>query len=124
MQEHAEEAVREHLTDHQKHFFKEHKKNKKAPFYDVDEEEVEGIMLAQCADQHRYNVVLDRYPHIRQANREYFKFSSQRDAWTNEIEDLKRELMRAERLKIESKEKDVTKRIKKLRKKVEKIQPI
>jgi penicillin-binding protein 1A len=123
IQEHAEAAVREHLTEHQKHFFSEHKKNKKAPFYDVDEEEVDGIMLASMRRSHRYNVVLDRYPDIRQANREYYKFSSQRDEWKNQIEDLKRELMRAERLQMDSKEKELTKQIKKIRGKVEELKP-
>lgn len=123
IQEHAEASVREHLTEHQQHFWKEHARNKTAPFYDVKEEEVEAILSASMRRSHRYNVVLDRYPHIRQANREYYKYSSQRDGWRKQIEDLKRELMRAERLKMESEEKELSKQIKKLRKKVEGIQP-
>jgi penicillin-binding protein 1A len=45
MQKHAEDATKEHMSNLQRIFFKEHKKNKTAPFYDVDLEDRERIML-------------------------------------------------------------------------------
>ena len=36
MQKYAEEAVKEHMSNLQSYFFKEQKRNKTAPFYDLD----------------------------------------------------------------------------------------
>ncbi|MFZ0490828.1 MAG: transglycosylase domain-containing protein, partial [Salegentibacter sp.] len=44
MQEHAEEAVKEHLTHLQKEFNRQNKNNSTAPFRDIDKSEVERIM--------------------------------------------------------------------------------
>ncbi|MDO9261736.1 MAG: transglycosylase domain-containing protein, partial [Flavobacteriaceae bacterium] len=44
MQRYAEEATKEHLSNLQKIFFKEHKKNKTAPFYQLNDKEIETIM--------------------------------------------------------------------------------
>jgi penicillin-binding protein 1A len=41
MQKYAEEAVSEHMANLQKHFFEEQKRNKTAPFYDLDSDEIE-----------------------------------------------------------------------------------
>ena len=123
IQTHAEAAVREHLTEHQKNFDKDQKNNKTAPFRDVTDEEIESIMLAAMRRSHRYNTALDKYPEIRQANREYYKFSSERDEVNRTIEKLKRLLQRAERLEQEASEKELTEEIKQLRKRKEKLQP-
>jgi penicillin-binding protein 1A len=40
MQQYAEEAVKEHMSNLQSHFFKEQKRNKIAPFYDLDRKEI------------------------------------------------------------------------------------
>jgi penicillin-binding protein 1A len=123
IQTHAEAAVREHLAEHQKNFDNDQKKNKTAPFRDVDEDEIEGIMLAAMRRSDRYNRGLDQYPEIRQANREYHTFSSERNEINKSIEKLKRLLQRAERLKQEHSEKELTKEIQKLRKRKEDLQP-
>ncbi|MDP2089217.1 MAG: transglycosylase domain-containing protein [Flavobacteriaceae bacterium] len=44
MQRYAEEAMHEHLKNLQSLFFKEHKKNKTAPFYQLNEKEIETTM--------------------------------------------------------------------------------
>lgn len=43
MQKYAEEAVKEHIANLQSYFFKEQKKNKTAPFYDLEEEQIDAI---------------------------------------------------------------------------------
>ncbi|OIQ41382.1 MAG: penicillin-binding protein [Bacteroidetes bacterium MedPE-SWsnd-G1] len=45
MQQYAEEAATEHMQNLQRIFFKEQKRNKTAPFYDVELEDRERIML-------------------------------------------------------------------------------
>ena len=44
MQKYAEEAMAEHMANLQRVFFKEQKKNKTAPFYDLDKSEIETTM--------------------------------------------------------------------------------
>ena len=44
MQKHAEEAMKEHMSNLQRIFFKEQKRNKTAPFYDLEEESVANLM--------------------------------------------------------------------------------
>ncbi len=44
MQKHAEEAMKEHMSNLQRIFFKEHKKNKTAPFYDIDKKQIAVTM--------------------------------------------------------------------------------
>ena len=44
MQKYAEEAMKEHLTNLQKAFFKQQKNNKTAPFYDLTAKEIERTM--------------------------------------------------------------------------------
>ena len=43
MQQYAQEAVQEHISNLQKYFFKEQQKNETAPFYDLEEEQVDAI---------------------------------------------------------------------------------
>jgi penicillin-binding protein 1A len=43
MQKYAEEAVTEHMSNLQDYFFTEQKKNETAPFYDLEEEQIEAI---------------------------------------------------------------------------------
>ena len=43
MQKYAEEAVTEHMSNLQDYFFNEQKKNETAPFYDLEEEQIEAI---------------------------------------------------------------------------------
>ena len=47
MQRHAEEAMQEHMANLQRIFFKEHKTNKKAPFYDIDDKQI-AITMKQA----------------------------------------------------------------------------
>lgn len=54
MQQYAEEAVTEHITNLQKFFYKEHKKNKTAPFYDLEPEQVDAILLRAKRNSDRY----------------------------------------------------------------------
>ena len=54
MQKYAEEAVTEHVSDLQRVFFKEQKRNKTAPFYDLEPEEVNKIMDRAMRNTDRY----------------------------------------------------------------------
>ncbi|WP_299523068.1 transglycosylase domain-containing protein [uncultured Lutibacter sp.] len=44
MQQYAEEAMNEHMSNLQRIFFKEQKRNKNAPFYDIDTKQIAGTM--------------------------------------------------------------------------------
>lgn len=59
MQKYAQEAVQEHIANLQKYFFKEHKRNKTAPFYDLEPEQVEMII-------NRAKINSDRYRRMKQ----------------------------------------------------------
>ena len=47
MQKYAEEAMKEHMSNLQRIFFKEQKRNKKAPFYDIDSKQI-AITMQQA----------------------------------------------------------------------------
>jgi len=54
LQENAEEAMTEHLTNLQRIFFKQQKKNKTAPFYDLEKEQIESTMLSAMKRSERW----------------------------------------------------------------------
>lgn len=54
MQQYAEEAVVEHMANLQQYFYKEHKKNKTAPFYDIDTEQITSILSRAKKNSDRY----------------------------------------------------------------------
>ncbi|MFK8058764.1 MAG: penicillin-binding protein 1A [Polaribacter sp.] len=54
MQQYAEEAVKEHMANLQSYFFKEQKKNKTAPFYDLDKIEIERTLERGKKNSDRY----------------------------------------------------------------------
>lgn len=54
MQQYAEESMKEHLTNLQQVFFNEHKKNKTAPFYDLEQKEIKAIMTRAMRSTQRY----------------------------------------------------------------------
>ena len=54
MQKYAEEAVSEHMANLQKHFFEEQKRNKTAPFYDLDSDEIERSYERAKKSSERY----------------------------------------------------------------------
>ena len=54
MQQYAEEAMQEHMSNLQRIFFKEQKKNRTAPFYDVDKEEVSRLMSQAMKRSNRW----------------------------------------------------------------------
>ena len=54
MQQYAEEAIDEHMSNLQSFFFKEQEKNKTAPFYDIDKEQVIGIINRAKKNSERY----------------------------------------------------------------------
>ncbi len=54
MQQYAEEAVSEHMSNLQSYFFKEQKRNNTAPFYDVEKSEVKGILERAKKRSERY----------------------------------------------------------------------
>lgn len=54
MQKYAEEAVKEHMANLQSHFFKEQKNNKKAPFYDIEKLDIDGIYDRAKRNSDRY----------------------------------------------------------------------
>ena len=54
LQQNAEEAMTEHLTNLQEIFYKQQKKNKTAPFYDLDNEEIKSTMLSAMKRSDRW----------------------------------------------------------------------
>lgn len=54
MQNHAEEAAKEHMSNLQRIFFKEQKRNKTAPFYDVELEDRDRLMLQAMKRSRRW----------------------------------------------------------------------
>ncbi len=54
IQKYAEEAVKEHMANLQSYFFAEQKYNKKAPFYDIDKEQIEDILERSKKNSDRY----------------------------------------------------------------------
>lgn len=54
MQKYAEEAVAEHMANLQRVFFKEQKRNKTAPFYDLDKNEIETTIMQAMKRSNRW----------------------------------------------------------------------
>lgn len=54
MQKYAEEAVQEHMTNLQKYFFDEQKRNRKAPFYDIEKADIRKILARAKKNSDRY----------------------------------------------------------------------
>ena len=54
MQQYAQEAVQEHMSNLQGYFFKEQQKNETAPFYDLEEEQIDGIYKRARKRSDRY----------------------------------------------------------------------
>jgi len=54
MQQYAEEAVTEHISNLQKYFFKEQSRNRTAPFYDLDKSEINTIINRAKRNSDRY----------------------------------------------------------------------
>jgi penicillin-binding protein 1A len=54
MQKYAEEAVSEHMANLQSYFFEEQKRNKIAPFYDIEKSQIEGIYERAKKRSERY----------------------------------------------------------------------
>ena len=54
MQKYAEEAVHEHVSNLQNYFFAEQKKNKTAPFYDLEDEQIETILRRAMKNSDRW----------------------------------------------------------------------
>lgn len=62
MQKYAEEAVSEHMANLQAYFFSEQKRNKTAPFYDLEWDQIKGIL-------ERAKKNSDRYKRLKKAGR-------------------------------------------------------
>ena len=60
MQKYAEEAVKEHISNLQKEFFKQEKSNKTSPFRDISKEEKERIIKRAMRNSDRYYVLRDK----------------------------------------------------------------
>ena len=54
MQKYAEEAVKEHISNLQNYFFKEHKRNKTAPFYNLEKEQITMILERAMKNSERW----------------------------------------------------------------------
>jgi penicillin-binding protein 1A len=54
MQQYAEEAIQEHMSNLQSYFFKEQKNNETAPFYDLEETEIDKIIERAKKNSDRY----------------------------------------------------------------------
>jgi penicillin-binding protein 1A len=123
LQTHAEEAVSEHLIEHQGKLWKDQKRNDDAPFRDVTDKEIESIMLSSMRRSTRYNERLDERQDIRKRYRGYYEYKRQRNGYESEIGDLYKQYERAERMEREDELEPIQKRIDKLRRKNKKLQP-
>jgi penicillin-binding protein 1A len=54
IQKYAEEAVKEHMANLQSYFFEEQKRNKNAPFYDIDKAQINSILERAKRNSDRY----------------------------------------------------------------------
>ncbi|MDP5092103.1 MAG: penicillin-binding protein, partial [Polaribacter sp.] len=54
IQKYAEEAVKEHMANLQSYFFDEQKRNKNAPFYDIDKDQMNSILERAKRNSDRY----------------------------------------------------------------------
>jgi penicillin-binding protein 1A len=54
LQQNAEEAMTEHMSNLQRVFFKQQKKNKTAPFYDLEKSQIESTMLSAMKRSDRW----------------------------------------------------------------------
>ncbi len=54
MQKYAEEAIEEHMSNLQSYFFSEQKRNKTAPFYDLEKDQIKGILERGKKNSERY----------------------------------------------------------------------
>ena len=54
MQQYAQEAIYEHMANLQDYFHKEHKKNEQAPFYDLEDEQIELIYTRARKNSDRF----------------------------------------------------------------------
>ncbi len=54
MQKNAEAAMQEHMSNLQRIFFKQQKKNKTAPFYDLDPAQIKGTLLSAMKRSNRW----------------------------------------------------------------------
>lgn len=62
MQKYAEEAVSEHMANLQQYFFREQKRNRTAPFYDLEPDQISGIYERAKRNS-------DRYKRLKQAGK-------------------------------------------------------
>jgi penicillin-binding protein 1A len=123
LQTHAEEAVSEHIKAHQAKLWKDQKRNKKAPFRDLTEAEIESIMLQAMRRSTRYNERLDERQDIRERYRGYFKYKKQRNEYESEIANLYKQFERAERMEKKGDQESIKKKLEKLKRKNKKLQP-
>lgn len=54
MQQYAEEAVKEHMSNLQGYFFREQKRNRNAPFYDIEKSDIKKILTRAKRNSDRY----------------------------------------------------------------------
>ncbi|MCF8463926.1 MAG: penicillin-binding protein [Flavobacteriales bacterium] len=123
LQQYAEKAVTDHITEHQAKFWKDQANNKKAPFRGVTDEEIEDIMLQAMRRSARYNERLDARPDIRKRYREYFVYKNEKNDYDAQIDKLYREYERAGRMEKEDEQENIKEQIDKLKKKSSKLQP-
>ncbi|MEI6865069.1 transglycosylase domain-containing protein [Flavicella sp.] len=57
MQRYAEEAVHEHVSNLQRVFFKEQKRNPTAPFYDLEKKDIEATLARGMKNTNRYRLL-------------------------------------------------------------------
>jgi len=57
MQKYAEDAVAQHMPNLQKAFFKQQKKNKKAPFYDLKPKQIKNIYKSAMKSSYRWKMM-------------------------------------------------------------------
>ncbi len=60
MQKHAEDAMKMHMSNLQKVFFEESKKNKTAPFRDLDTEQIDGIYNRAMKSSERWRLMKEQ----------------------------------------------------------------
>ena len=89
MQKHAEEAMQEHMSNLQRIFFKEQKRNKTAPFYDIDKMQI-NVTLDQAMKRSNRWRRMKKSGKANKEIRESFKKKTQMSvfSWKGDIDTI------------------------------------
>ena len=87
MQQYAEEAVAEHMSNLQRVFFKVQKRNKTAPFYDLEKAQIESTMLQAMKRSNRWRKMKRNGKSTEEIKASFYKETPMRIfSWKGEID--------------------------------------